>query len=248
MSNESEKYMASRLFTKPEEDFQHASFDREIAFYESIQSGDIELVRVFASPLFSEGCGVLSEDSLRNLKYHFVISTALIARSCVNGGMAPEESYNISDLYINKGDKAQNEAQIRQLHSEMIEVYTRRMRQVRLSGVYSKQIIRAVDYIISHLHGRILINEAAAELEISPSYLSRLFKSETGVPFSEYVNRTKAEEVANLLLFSEYSDLEISELFGFSSQSHFIRTFRKYMGVTPKEYKKKYKLDKILKK
>lgn len=248
MSSDSEKYMASKLFTRQGEDFQHASFDREIDFYESIQSGDIELVKIFASPLFSEGCGVLSDDALRNLKYHFIISTALIARSCINGGMPPEESYSMSDYYINKGDRARNEAEIRQLHTEMIEGYTRSMRKVRLTGVYSKQIVRAIDYIISHLHGRILINEAAEDLEISPSYLSRLFRSETGVPFSDYVNRTKSEEAANLLLFSEYSDLEISELFGFSSQSHFIRIFRKYMGVTPKEYKKKYKLDNILKK
>ncbi len=248
MTQSSERMVAETLFSPPQDDFRHASFDREVAFYESVRSGDIELVRVFASPLFSEGCGVLSEDPLRNLKYHFIISTALIARSCINGGLSTEESYQMSDLYINRADKARSETEIRALHSEMIEGYTRRMRQVRLGGVYSKQIVRAVDHIVSHLHGRILINDTAAELGISPSYLSRLFKAETGLAFSDYVNRTKSEEAANLLLFSEYSDLEISNLFGFSSQSHFIRTFRKYMGVTPKEYKRRNKLDGITQK
>ncbi|MBQ8961228.1 MAG: helix-turn-helix transcriptional regulator [Ruminococcus sp.] len=243
MGSEAEIYMAAKYFPSPGQGFKHASVDREIAFYEAICSGNMELVRVFMKPLCCEGCGVLSEDPIRNMKYHMVVLAAIIARSCINGGMTPEQSYSLSDHYIMKTDKCRTEAEIRAVHLDMIEGYTKRMRQVRLSGVYSKQIVRAVDYIVSHLHGRILIKDAAEELGISPSYLSRLFKAETGLAFSDHVNRTKSEEAANLLLYSGYSDLEISDLFGFSSQSHFIRTFRKYMGMTPKEYKKRYKLD-----
>ena len=68
-----------------------------------------------------------------------------------------------------------------------------------------------------------------------------VLKAETGIAFSNYVSKTKAEEAANLLTFSEYTDSEISNLLGFSSQSYFIKIFKKYLGVTPKEYKKRYK-------
>ncbi len=247
MNDNTEKAIAASIFNHHGETFEHASFDREIAFYESICSGNLELVKVFYLPLFSEGCGILSTDSLRNLKYHFVISTALIARSCVNGGMTPEESYSISDHFIMRADKASTEEEVRTLHTEMIEKYTTNMRRVKLSGVYSKQIVRAIDYIISHLHSRIMINDAAEHLKLSPSYLSRLFKAETGMTFSSYINKAKAEEAANLLMFTGYTDLEISSMFAFSSQSHFIRIFRKYIGTTPKEYKKKYRSGKTQK-
>ncbi|MDE6091941.1 MAG: AraC family transcriptional regulator, partial [Ruminococcus sp.] len=102
--------------------------------------------------------------------------------------------------------------------------------------------VHAVDYIISHIHSRILLDDTAEYLKISPAYLSRLFKQETGVAFSEYVNNLKIEEAASLLLFTEYSDLEISNLLAFSSQSYFIKVFRKQMGLTPKQYKKQYKI------
>ena len=240
MGFETEKKLAEHLFSQREDDFEHSSFDREIAFYESICSGNMKLVKVFMKPLCCEGCGILSEDFIRNLKYHMVVLAALIARYCIKGGMTPEESYNLSDYYIMKTDKCKTESEIRAVHYEMIEGYTNKMRQIKLRGVYSKQIVHAVDYIICHLHSRILIEDTAEYLRISPSYLSRLFKKEIGVSFGEYVNKLKIEEAASLLLYTEYSDTEISNLLAFSSQSYFIKVFKKYMGTTPKKYKKQY--------
>ena len=242
MSFETEKKIAEHLFVKHEEGFEHASFDREIAFYEAICSGNMELVRVFMEPLFCEGCGILSEDPIRNLKYHMVVLAALIARYCINGGMTPEESYSLSDFYIMKTDKCTTEAEIRRIHVEMIEGYTEKMRKLKLKGVYSKQIVHAVDYIITRLHHRILIDDVADHLGISSSYLSRLFKSETGMNFTDFVGKLKVEEAASLMLYTDYSDLDISNLLGFSSQSYFIKVFRKFIGVTPKAYKKQYRL------
>lgn len=242
MSFDTERKIAEHLFSKREDDFEHASFDREVAFYESICSGNMELVKVFMKPLFCEGCGILSEDFLRNLKYHMVVLAAMIARYCINGGMTPEESYSLSDFYIMKTDKCQTESEIRTVHVEMIEGYTDKMRQIKLSGVYSKQIVRAIDYIICHLHNRISLEETAERLKISSSYLSRLFKKETGIAFGEYVNKLKIEEAASLLLYTEYTDTEISSLLGFSSQSYFIKIFKKYTGTTPKKYKKQYNI------
>lgn len=243
--SETEKYIVSHFFSNREEGFEYASFDREIAYYESICSGNMELVKMYYSPLFCEGCGVLSKDPLRNIKYHFTVSAALIARFCVSGGMTPEESYGLSDVYIMKADECQTIEEVRRAHYEMTEHYTRKMRRVRIGGVYSKRIVRAIDYISEHLHSRIMIGDVAAALKINPAYLSRLFRSETGSTFSDYVNRRKIEEAASLLRFSDYTDIEVSSLLSFSSQSYFIKVFRRYEGMTPSEYKKKYMLRKF---
>lgn len=243
MNENTEKMIAEHIFSQREADFEHASFDREIAFYESICSGNMELVKLFMKPLFSEGCGLLSEDKLRNLKYHLVILAAIIARYCIKGGMTPEASYSLSDYYINKIDKAISEDELNKIHIEMIEGYTNKMRKIKLSGVYSKQIVHTIDHIMRHLHDRILLEDTAKLLKISPAYLSRLFKKETGMPFGDYVNKLKIEEAASLLLYTEYSDTEISALLGFSSQSYFIKVFRKFIGTTPKKYKKQYTFD-----
>lgn len=233
--------MTLHLFTNREEDFEYAPFDREIAFYESICSGNMELVKMFMSPLCCEGCGTLSRNYLQNLKYHFTITTALIARFCVNSGMTPQDAYSLSDIYIMKADECKKESELRDVHLKMIEDYTHKMRYVRTENIYSKRIVCAIDYISEHLHSRIKIEDAAEYLKINPAYLSRAFKAETGMTFTDYVNRKKIEEATGLLSYSEYTDLEISNLLCFSSQSYFIKIFKKYIGVTPNEYKKKYR-------
>ncbi len=246
MKENTEKSIAEYLFSQREKVFEHASFDREIAFYESICSGNMELVKVFMQPIFCEGWGILSKNSLRNLKYHMVVLAALIARYCIKGGMTPGESYSLSDFYIMKIDECQTEEELKDIHLEMVEGYTTKMRQNKLKHVYSKQIVRAVDYLMCHLHERVFLEDVATYLKISSAYLSRLFKKETGVSFGEYANALKIEEASTLLLYTEYSDTEISNLLGFSSQSHFIKVFRKYTGKTPKQYKKQYNIPNFL--
>ena len=237
---ESDKSFCEHLISQREINFKHAPFDKELAFYESVCSGNIELVKMLASPLCGEGYGVLSKDPLRNLKYHLVVSVAMITRFCINSGLTPEEAYSLSDMYIMKGDECQNEADVHTVHSEMLIGFTKRMRAVRSDKIYSKPIIQAIDYISEHLHNRIMIQEVAEYLNLSVSYLSRLFKSEVNMPFSEYVNMKKVEAAANMLRFTKYSDVEISNTLNYSSQSYFIKVFKKYTGVTPKVYKNNY--------
>ncbi len=242
MKEDSDKMIAEHLFTTREENFVHSSFDQEMAFYESICSGNIELVRMLATPLCSEGYGILSNDAVRNIQYHLAISAAMIARFCIRSGMTPEEAYHLSDIYIMKSDKCRTVAEVHAVHKEMLEGYTRQMRRVRNSRVYSKQIVKTLDYISDHLHSRIMLEDAADHLHLSAAYLSRLFKSEVGMTFIDYVNQKKIESAANLLRYSEYSTLEISNLLAFSSQSYFIKIFKKYMGTTPGGYKAAYQL------
>ena len=229
-----------RLFAERETDFQHAAFDREIAFYESICSGDLEAVRLLATPLCSEGYGILSKDPLQNLKYHFTVSAALIARFCIKNGMTVEESYSLSDRYIMQADECTAEQQVHSIHAQMLEGYTRRMRYIRDRRVYSGQIVRALDYISDHLHAQVRLADTAAHLHISTAYLSRLFRQETGQNFGDYVARAKVDSAVSLLMYSGYSDAEISNLLCFSSQSYFIKLFKKYKGMTPHVFRAQY--------
>lgn len=236
------------LISQRENNFEHTSFDREVAFYESISSGNIEKVKLLATPLCSKGYGILSHDELRNLKYHFTISVALITRFCINHGMSVEEGYNLSDMFILKADNCNNQNDVHKLHYEMILKFTKRMYSINNEKIYSKQIVRVMDYIRNHLHSRIKIEDIANHLSLSIAYLSRLFKAETGMVLSEYINIKKIESASSMLQFSKYTDLEISNMLGFSSQSYFIKIFKKYTGMTPKEYKSRYRFSSLKKK
>lgn len=229
-----------REYVLREEGSFHAPYNPEMEFYNTVKLGDLEGVKKFIKiPLCKkEGLGELSDNGLRNFKYHFVITAAMLSRYCIDGGMLHEEAYSLSDMYIREADTIKDEDILSELHCRMVEDYTKRMNQLRTANVYSKVIVKTIDYIYSHLHERILIEDVAVQLGISREYLSRLFKREIGESFSEYVQQKKIETATNMILYSEYSDVEISNILAFPSQSYFVKVFKKYEGVTPGKYRR----------
>lgn len=218
----------------------HAPFEKEIAFYESICSGDLELVKMLKTPLCSEGYGTLSKNRLRNLRYHLIISISMITRYCINYGMTPEEAYNLSDSFIMKADECKYEEELNDLHFEMISCFTKKMGRVKIGNICSKQIIKAVYYINCHINEKITMRNISDHVSLSVSYFSRLFKEEVGYNVSDYITMKKIETASRMFKYSTQSTSEISCLLNFSSQSYFIKVFKKYTGMTPKEYRSKY--------
>ncbi len=229
--------------TEGEHASKHRPLEEEYTFYQAVKTGDLDYVRkncndgVFGN---SNGMGILSKDSIRNLKYHFVITVALITRYCVEGGMELEHAYRLSDFYILKMDGCQTIEEIISLHTNMALDYTGKMMMLQKNSVLSKPITLCIDYIYNHIHDRITIQALAEYTGLSSSYLSKLFKKELGVSASDYIREKKIETAENLLKFSEYSLIEISNYLAFSSQSHFIQTFEKIVGTTPKKYRDRY--------
>lgn len=216
----------------------HAPFEAEMDFYWAVKSGDESRVKTFLVNSFSsmEGLGVLSENTIRNFKYHFIITAAMMSRSCIDAGLPHEEAYSLSDFYIQKVDKLNELKDIDNLHTEMVLAYTHIMHEFRAGTVYSKPIVKCINYIYSHLHTRITLDTLAEEVSLSPSYLSRLFKQELNMTVSEYIEHQKMETAKNMLLYSDYSPSEIATILGFPSQSYFTERFRKATGTTPKKY------------
>ena len=84
---------------------------------------------------------------------------------------------------------------------------------------------------------RITVEDLARELSVSASYLSRLFKQETGESISAYIRSRKIMVAENLLKYTDHSMIEIANQLSFSSESHFIQQFREVVGMTPKKYR-----------
>lgn len=235
-----EKELGERIFENREEEFSHSPYEKEFEFYDYVKMGDTDNVIRTMTPLASGDTGILSDDPLRNLKYHFVITVALITRFCVEGGMEMEAAYNMSDHYIRKADKCTMAESIHTLHREAVLDFTKHMSRLAKKYVYSKPVTSAMDYIYSHLHYRMTEAEIAEHLGISVSYLSRLFHKETGKTLTEYMISKRLEAAENLLRYSEYTPVEIANYLAFSSHSHFISIFKKHMGLTPGQYRKKF--------
>lgn len=226
-----------------EEESSHRPLEIEYSFYNAVSSGDMEYVREnikegdFTNP---EGMGILSHNSLTNLRYHFIVTVAMITRHCVEAGMELEQAYRLSDFYILKMDSLNTKEAIANLHDSMVLDYTGKMLLLKKNSVISKSITMCIEYIYNHIHDRITIEDLAEHTDLSPSYLSRLFKKELGIAVSDYIREKKIDKAQNLLKYSDFTLVEIANYLSFSSQSHFIQTFEKLVGMTPKKYRDHY--------
>lgn len=223
-----------------EEEIRHRPLSDEQMFFHAVSSGDIEFVREncrqekFAE---TEGVGLLSHDPVINLKYHFVITTAFVTRLCIDAGMEMEQAFRLSDFYILRLEGLNTCREVISLHDLMVLDFTGKMRIITRNAGMSKPVSSCVDYIYAHIKERITIEDLAAYTALSPSYLSRLFKKETGVSVSDYIREKKIAKAQHLLKFCDYSLIEIANYLSFSSQSHFIQMFKDFTGMTPKKYR-----------
>lgn len=234
------KTLTNTTFQQRENEDHHVDYESEFAFYHAVQEGDFDTVKQIMSPLGSQHMGILSQNPIRNLRYHFIISVAMITRFCIEKGLSPEYAYTLSDLYIQKADSIETAEGIQQLHSEMTFDYTRQMHQLVKEQIYSKQIVLALDYIYSHLQEPLTVTDIADAVHLNPNYLSTLFKKEIGISISAYIRKERIKMAENLLKYSDFSAIDISNYLCFSSHSHFIKVFKEQTGYTPKEYRNRF--------
>lgn len=234
--------LTNRRFSQRESGLAHPTYDSELAFYELVKSGNVEELakkRDYDS-VDSLARGQLSRDRIRNLRYHIVVTVAMIARFCIEGGLDERESYGLSDVYISRLDETNSEEKLRQIHRELIMDFAGRMKKQNSHKRVSIHIIKVLDYIDSRLHETVLLTDAAAFAGLNRTYLGKLFKKELGVTFSEYVRERKIDAARELLLYSEMTIGQISESLAFASQSHFTEVFRKRTGLTPEKFRNRF--------
>ena len=231
-----------REFLHREEEEARAPYMPELDFYSAIKNGDMDKVMYYCKePLDQkEGLGILSENALQNIKYHFVITAAMITRYCIEGGMDFAAAYNLSDYYIMKADKCLTVREVSDLNTKMCMDYTKKMQMQRKQKVFSRHVSECVDYIYDHLHTRITVCVLAEHVQLSQAYLSRVFKQEMGMSISEYIQFKKLETAKRMLSYSDYSVAEIAAILAFPSHSYFTEVFHKSEGMTPLKYRAIY--------
>ncbi|WP_181592764.1 helix-turn-helix domain-containing protein [Paenibacillus sp. YN15] len=108
----------------------------------------------------------------------------------------------------------------------------------------SKQKARGSDvidelrrYVQDCYRADISLESAASHVSLSPRYLSKVFKDETGMNFTDYVTQIRLAKAMELITGTDDTVEQISRLCGFNSSGYFIKKFKEHYGVTPKMYK-----------
>lgn len=99
--------------------------------------------------------------------------------------------------------------------------------------------VKIIDEILHDNFDRTLsLRELSAQLNIHPAHLSRDFPRYFRCNFSEYIRMIKVEKALSMLRNRKFALTDIALGCGFADQSHFIRCFKKFVGITPKAYRK----------
>ena len=220
--------------------------DEKLREFSSIESGDLAQLERSLSEDYPGEIGTLSEDPLRHAKNRGIVVITLASRAAMRGGVVPEEAYSLSDSYIQKIEKCRDIPAVFHLFYAAEYEYARMVKELKeqKEGTLEKDknphINKCKDYIFSHLHGRISIQEIADALGLNAAYLSELFHECEKVTLTEYIRREKINLAKNLLIYSRYSYSEISTYLGFSSQSHLGKYFKSATGMTMRQYRNVY--------
>lgn len=102
---------------------------------------------------------------------------------------------------------------------------------------YKIRINKVFKYIDEHLDGQLLLGDVAAIASFSPFHFHRIFKAVTGERLTAYITRRRIEKAALELIHKKMPLAEIYLKYGFSDSSSFSRTFKKFYGVSPTEFK-----------
>ena len=108
----------------------------------------------------------------------------------------------------------------------------------RREDVLTSVITDVLKYIKLHYTSEITLSDVAAHFYLNPSYLSRVFKEQTGFLFSEYITKLRIKEANKLLSLTNKQITDIALICGFNSLNNFCKTYKKTMGISALEYRK----------
>lgn len=169
----------------------------------------------------------------KNLCFEFSLLLSQIASSC--GSRSGNLSGNLESLLIEL-IKCTEFSAIRICMLKIIDSFIESSFFIP-PAKHTDVIDNATDYIKRNYMTKITLESVAAHVYLSPSYLSKLFKTATGQNFNSYLNSQRIEHAKQLLL-SGLSDLEnVALTVGYEDQSYFTKVFKRLTGVTPKKFK-----------
>lgn len=176
-------------------------------------------------------------DPLRNMKNYCIICNTLMRKAAQQGGVHPLHLDELSTQYAHQIERLPTVERAHAQVSAMIRGYSRLVRTHK-SQHYSAVIQKVLAYIDANLSGDLTLTGIAAQMRISPGYLSTLFHKETGRTLAEYITAQRMKTALNLLKGSSLQVQAVAQLSGFSDPNYFGKQFKKYFGITPLQYRR----------
>ncbi|MBQ1988305.1 MAG: helix-turn-helix transcriptional regulator [Clostridia bacterium] len=129
------------------------------------------------------------------------------------------------------------------LSSSMTDILIKCLRHIKNNTFLSdnKELaVRIIKYISVNYDKKLTNIDIANHFNYHPNYISNLVKQYTGYPLNGYLNLVRTTKASEMLTFTDKSISEVAYSCGFYDASHFIKCFKKTIGITPQQYRNNY--------
>lgn len=177
----------------------------------------------------------IPESPIRSAKNLSLVMNTLCRIATEKADVHPIYIHNISEKFAILIERAPNLPHLKKLNIVMIYEYCDIVK-ILSTRHYSPIVKKAVNYIHLNLENPLTLNNIAATIHVTPSHLSRKFKSDTNMNIIDYINQKRIEEAKLHLQRDHTSITEIAFLVGFNDLNYFSRVFKKFTSQTPSQY------------
>lgn len=180
-----------------------------------------------------------TSDPIRNMQNYCIIMNTLLRKAVENGSVHPFYIDKLSSDFARRIEQVASMEGVRKLQKDMIHKYCLLVKNHSMKG-YSLLVQKVITSIDSDLTADLSLNTIARNLNVNASYLSTLFKRETGNTLTEYVNEKRIQHGILLLHSTSLQIQTIASYCGIPDVNYFTKLFKKKLGKTPKEYRENF--------
>ncbi len=177
-----------------------------------------------------------SNFDLPTIKIRALELIVILSRATIDAGADVKEIFLFNSNYINEIEKFDSlddlSVWLCSIMHRFIN-YSFDFTQVKHSDI----VYKVMEYVKRNYASKISLDDVAKHVYLSRSYLSSVFKDETGYSLFNYINRVRVEKSKLYLLDNTISLVDVAALCGFEDQSYFTKVFKKATGVSPKKYR-----------
>jgi YesN/AraC family two-component response regulator len=181
-----------------------------------------------------------SEADVSILRLRIMELLVLLSRAAIEGGADQSRIFLLNENCLNELEQLSATEQLRErVESWLVLVLHRFMGYLFefQEAAHRDALFKAISYIRENCEKKLTLDEVAAHVYISASYLSRIMREETGRSFPDHLNQIRIERACEYLAQPQYTIVQVSELVGYSDQSYFTKVFKAVKGISPRAYR-----------
>lgn len=207
---------------------------------EALKQANSEQVNQEVIEMFSDALGSnLSPDLIRQLAYELIMKALQMVSSI---GIDPEDTIASLGNLHQRISTCDNWYEIEQIVHSVLNGILDKIVEKRNSRGKNKSVESIIQYIQEHYQESDLsLDQLAEQFQLTPPYISKLFKEHTERNFIDYLIEIRIAASQELLKDKNKKVNEVSEMVGYTNTRSFLRAFKKYTGLTPTEYRERYK-------